>query len=125
MKLSFHANFAMDILVIFIIYSFFIRHSLSETPSETQLTVLVGSTAEFSCPSSFPPPWTWHSSQGRYKMLTATGLKPHPQLKNSRYSFRVENSVYFLRIVDVSISDAGKFSCETEISVSTILNVIR
>ena len=108
---------------IFLVTNFAIDSSLAESVSKR--TVFVGSSLELSCQSSFPPPWNWFGKGSKFQMLTATGLKPHPQLQNVRYSFYSDASSYFLRIEDVAFADAGKFRCETDTSISTILSVIR
>ena len=116
----------MGNLVLFVVFAYSIQGIFAIKASESTQTVIEGSAIVLACASSFPPPWTWHGRNQKYKMLTATGLTPHPQLGgDDRYTFYSESSSYFLRIERISVLDAGKFICETGTPVSTLLNVVR
>ena len=112
--------FSMNLFLIF--FLFFITVSVA---SES-VTVLQGQSLEFSCQSSFPPPWNWYSSkEGTMKSLAFSGTKPHPKLNEPRYQFHKNGNEYFLRISQVEFSDAGKFICDADSRLTFVLNVLR
>ena len=89
-------------------------------------TVLLGSSIEFSCDSSFPPTWSWNGPKdGRLKTLAYAGTQPHPSLKDNRFIFERDDSSFVLKINGVKASDAGTFNCQGDSHHQTVLNVLR
>ena len=108
-------------VVIFLLSS--IPSSFSLTTSKT---VLLGSSIELYCVSSFPPSWMWFGLKRlRPKTLASDGTKTHPNLKDTRYSFSKEVNRYRLQIFDIGSSDAGKYVCDGEVYHEINLNVMR
>ena len=90
------------------------------------VTILQGGTMEISCVSSFSPPWTWYSRKvGTMKTLSIAGQEPHPKLNDPRYQFSHRENQYSLQVSNVKDSDAGKFICDGDTRITSILNVIR
>lgn len=90
-------------------------------------TILVGSSLEISCSSSFvSPTWSWVGTKlNQPKTLAFGGTKPHPNLKDPRFSFTQSDSNYFLKITNVKVSDAGTYNCQGDSYHQTTLNVLR
>ena len=109
---------------IFIILSMVIMMSLASVKTRT---VLVGSSVEVSCLSSFVPPfWSWVGpKQNKPKTLAFSGTQPHPNLEDERFSFSKEDSIYFLRISSLKSTDAGTINCHGDSLRQTLLNVLR
>ena len=86
---------------------------------------IAGTSIEFNCNSSFPPPWAKIGPKlGDYASLALSG-KRHPNFKDERFAFSVLNTRYTLKINDVKILDAGNFRCDGDQPVSYTLGVIR
>ena len=63
--------------------------------------------------------------QLRPKTLASDGTKPHPNLKDTRFSFYEDDNKYLLRISGIASSDAGKYVCDGEVYQDNNLNVLR
>ena len=114
---------------IFLLSSFFIMViCIWELSQATQTkTALQSSTVQISCGSStIPPFWSFQSpKQNQPKTLAFSGTQPHPDLKDSRFSFSRSESAYILTISDVQLNDAGTYNCQGDKVQQTVLNIIR
>ena len=107
------------------VFTLCLRISWSSAITVSQ-TALLDSTIQFSCVSSFPPSWMWFASKHqRPKTLTQTGTKPHPNLKDPRFTFTKRENEYFLRLSNIKSTDAGKYVCDGEEYQQFELNVVR
>ena len=109
-----------------VLVSLFFLISFSNASTHVK-TVLQDSSVEISCSSSvIPPTWTFtHPKLNRQKTLAFSGTQPHPDLKDSRFSFTEIDSVYVLKISKANLKDAGNYNCHGDKLQQTLLNVVR
>ena len=112
-------------MFLLVVVAIFHSSSIVATSEVTNLIFLLGSDVELACSSSFPPPWNkFGPSVGDFHIIGAGG-KRHPNWNEPRYSFLADDSVYFLRISDVGLSDAGRFVCGSDSPKTFVVTVMR